>query len=199
MLNRLPHSSRIAGMCVSKAHLYDETAEVYHRRYYQIQRVKYQALAQYLPEGLLLDVGIGTGIGLPSLVDQRPVVGVDFSVEMLEIAQQQIKANSYWKRIVSLVCASAEKLPFRSHVFPIIVSVTLIQNLSEPKQGLNEFFRVLQYSGLLGITSLAKHTSIQQLKSLIANKCLILVQMSNLANEDFGLILQRKSNSDEIQ
>jgi len=199
MLNKLPHSSRIAGMCVSKARLYAETAEVYHRRYYQIQRVKYQALVQHLPEGLLLDVGIGTGIGLLSLVEQKPVVGVDFSVEMLEIAQHQIKTNSYWRRNVSLVCASAENLPFRSYVFPIIVSVTLIQNLSEPEQGLNEFFRVLQLSGLLGITSLAKRTSIKWLKSLITDKCLILTQMSNLANEDIGLILKRKPNSALIQ
>lgn len=179
-------------MPVSKVPLYDETAEVYHRRYYQIQRVKYQALVSYLREGPLLDVGIGTGIGLPSLIEHRPVVGVDLSVEMLEIAQQQIKANSHWDVVVSLVCASAERLPFRSHVFPIIVSVTLIQNLTEPKQGVHEFYRVLQLSGLLGMTALAKHISIQQLESLIVDRDLILVRLNNLANEDVGLILQRK-------
>jgi ubiquinone/menaquinone biosynthesis C-methylase UbiE len=154
--------------------------------------MKYQALVSYFLEGPLLDVGIGTGIGMPSLIDYRPVVGVDLSIEMLGIAQQQIESNSRWGAIVSLVCASAEKLPFRSHVFPIVVSVTLIQNLVEPIQGTQEMHRVLQLSGLLGITALSKRMSIQQLKTLNVNRCRILAQLNNLGNEDVGIILQAK-------
>ena len=47
---------------------YDSTADIYDRRYEEIQRRKYEAVAPHSPEaGRILDVGCGTGLFLPRL------------------------------------------------------------------------------------------------------------------------------------
>ncbi len=173
-----------------KVRLYDETAPVYHRRYRQIQRIKYQAITPMLDKGLIIDVGIGTGIGLSSLKGFSPVVGVDGAIEMLRVALVQIEDAGQRTQLVSLVCAYAEALPFRDCSTPAVISITAIQNFTDVRQGVEELIRIAQRDGIIAVTSLSK---ILPLCELVANfdlKFNMIAQFENLADEDDGLILQ---------
>jgi len=176
---------------MDKVRLYDESAVAYHRRYSQIQRAKYQALAPYLQEGPLVDVGVGTGIGLSTLMKFHPVAGVDGSIEMLRLAQNSVAARKAEAAAVSLVCAEATELPFRADSFSTVVSVTMLQNLSDVRQGVRELVRVVQPGGLLGITALGRSLPLHELEALTASATALVTRLTDLANEDVGLILRR--------
>lgn len=176
---------------MDKVRLYDETAATYHRRYHQVQRTKYQALVPYLREGPLVDVGVGTGIGLPTLVKFHSVVGVDGSVEMLRIAQKPAPEDDARPPTVCLVCAEATELPFRTSSFSTAVSVTMLQNLLDLEQGVSELVRVTQSGGLIGITALERNLSLDELEALTSGATALVTRLTDLANEDIGLILLR--------
>lgn len=176
---------------MNKIRLYDESSVAYHRRYRQIQRVKYQALAPYLQEGPLVDVGVGTGIGLPTLLKVHPVVGVDGSIEMLRVAWRLVTAGEVGPAIACLVCAEATELPFRANSFSTVVSVTTLQNLSDVGQGVRELVRATQPGGLLSITALERSLSLRELEALTASGTALVARLTDLANEDVGLILRR--------
>lgn len=178
-------------MPINKVWLYDESAATYHRRYLQIQRAKYQALAQHLQEGPLLDVGIGTGIGLPILTMFPPVIGVDGSIEMLRVAQNLIAADDLAFANISLVCGEATSLPFRNGCFSTVVSVTVLQNLSNARQGVQELVRAAALGAVLGITALERALSLKQLEALTTGATELIARLTNVANEDSGLILRR--------
>ncbi|MFX1300690.1 MAG: class I SAM-dependent methyltransferase [Promethearchaeota archaeon] len=175
---------------MKKIRLYDESAKSYHVRYMQIQQTKYQAIVTYLIEGPVLDVGIGTGIGLTALLDYSPVIGVDGSVEMLRITKEQIKDFKPRHESILLVVASAEMLPFRDHVFPTVVSITVLQNLTEISQSIQELERAIQADGILAVTALAKTLSTQEIEDRLQREFAILTRFHNLANEDNGLIIR---------
>ncbi len=173
-----------------KIRLYDESAQAYHRRYHWIQQIKYQAVAPHLQEGPIIDVGVGTGIGLLSVLKLGSVVGVDGAIEMLRIAAQQVSEILQGPQLVSLVCASAEALPFRSQCFQTAVSITVIQNLSDTQQGIDELVRIVRPVGVLAVTSLARILPLQELESLIDVPKTLIKRLDNLANEDNGLIFR---------
>ena len=89
-----------------------------------------------LVRGPVIDVGIGTGIGLSTLKGFSPVIGVDGAIEMLRVALEQIDAAEQESQLVSLMCAYAEALPFRDCSAPTVISITMIQNLTDIHQGL---------------------------------------------------------------
>ena len=173
-----------------KVRLYDETAEIYHRRYQKIQRIKYQALVPYLKGSPLLDVGFGTGIGLNSVLEQAPIVGIDGACEMLRVAKKQIQRHFDLSETISLVCAVADALPFRNQVFPLVVSVTVLQNLVHPVKGIQELFRTVTPAGTLALTVLSRMLPAKKLIALVKGNVEIIAQLENLAGEDFGLILK---------
>lgn len=181
---------------MSRIPLYDETASVYHNRYLQIQRMKYQIIAHYLCNDLVVDVGIGTGIGLSSLANQGLIVGVDGSIGMLRVAKKLVDADEKFNVRVSLVCASVTELPFRSHIFPAIVSITVLQNLSDVERGVEELLRISRYGGLLGLTVLkprsSRGLSLSKLSKLVKEGTTQIAQLIDLAGEDAGLILRRR-------
>ncbi len=173
-----------------KVQLYDETAPAYHRRYRQIQRTKYQAISPYLHVEPIVDVGIGTGIGLPSLASFSTIVGVDGAIEMLRVANEQVRQLSRRPSVLSLICAFVEALPFRESCIPTILSITMIQNISDIQQGLGELSRVLQTKGILAVTSLSRILPFHDLLSNFKEEFKVIASFENLANEDDGIIMQ---------
>jgi ubiquinone/menaquinone biosynthesis C-methylase UbiE len=69
-----------------------------------------------------------------------PYVGIDLSFRMLQIFHQ--KSLHSHNTHIQLVCADGEHLPFRASQFRTVLSLTTLQNLPEPKQGISEIIRV---------------------------------------------------------
>jgi len=176
-------------MEASKLRVYDETAESYHRRYRDIQLKKYAALQSYIRDGPVVDVGVGTGIGLSILAPIHQVVGIDGSIGMLRLAQRQIK-NSSGLHSISLVCASASALPLRSWSAPTVVCVTVLQNLPNPSLGLNELIRITMPGGLVCVTVLSKALSLNNLEPAIVGQAEVRDRLYSLSNEDDGMVLR---------
>jgi ubiquinone/menaquinone biosynthesis C-methylase UbiE len=131
---------------------YDSTADIYDERYTRIQQEKYEVVKKYLPKRAMciLDLGCGTGMFFEELTKRgKLVVGIDSSAKMLGIAQKRASG-------VSLVCADADRLPFKDRSFDVVVSVTLLQNVPKPDETMKEIARVLKPAGTAIVTSL-KH------------------------------------------
>jgi ubiquinone/menaquinone biosynthesis C-methylase UbiE len=158
--------------------------------------MKYQIITNYLDNGPVVDVGIGTGIGLASLVKQGLVVGVDGSIEMLRVAKRSVDTDEKYDTRVSLICASATDLPFRSNIFPAVVCITVLQNLTDVERGVEELIRICKHGGLLGVTVLKPRSprglSLDRLSELVEENTNQLALLTDLAGEDAGLILRRR-------
>jgi ubiquinone/menaquinone biosynthesis C-methylase UbiE len=97
--------------------------------------------------GLVLEIGIGSGLNLPiygSAVDR--VCGIDPSPELLHRASKRSAGASVR---VSLVRASAEQLPIADAVFDTIVMTWTLCSIPNPSVALHEMRRVLRPGGRL--------------------------------------------------
>lgn len=139
---------------------YDATAEIYDRRYRDIQRRKFQAILEDLGEAQrILDVGCGTGLFIDELArEKQRIVGVDFSSEMLKVAKERTEN-------LNLISADADKLPFRDESFDAVMSLTLLQNMPNPERTVVEMARVTEGGGVIAITSLRHKHSVEKLES----------------------------------
>jgi len=97
--------------------------------------------------GLVLEVGVGSGLNLPlygSAVTR--VVGLDPSPELLRLASNR---TGEVVAPVSLIRASAEHLPFSGAVFETIVMTWTLCSIPNPIAALSEMRRVLGPGGRL--------------------------------------------------
>jgi len=92
--------------------------------------------------GRTLDVGCGTGRGLPFYGPGARVVGIDPARASLTRAARRLPG-------VQLVQASAEALPFRASVFDTVVSSLVFCSVPDPARGFAEVKRVLRPDGQL--------------------------------------------------
>ncbi|HEX3554644.1 MAG TPA: methyltransferase domain-containing protein [Thermoanaerobaculia bacterium] len=104
------------------------------------------------PADCVLDVGCGTGALLRRLA-QSPLshpaarlVGIDPVPEMLALARLRLPPA------VRLCAGWAERLPFASGRFDVVVSCNVFHYLRQPLAALNEMNRVLRPGGQLVIT-----------------------------------------------
>lgn len=166
---------------------YDLTAHMYDRRYEEIQRKKYQVLAESLPHAnRALDVGCGTGMFLSLLARKvKFIVGIDMSAEMLQIARKRAAG-------AALVQADADHLPFAGESFDVIVSVTLLQNMPDPAFAVREFARVLRPGGIAMMTSLKHKHSPQQLVAWAATANLKPLKAWKMQNGEDVICIARR-------
>jgi ubiquinone/menaquinone biosynthesis C-methylase UbiE len=97
--------------------------------------------------GLVLEIGIGSGLNLPlygPAVDR--VYGIEPSPELLYRATEQI-ADA--RVPVWLVRASAEQLPFSGAAFDTLLMTWTLCSIPNPSAALNEMRRVLKPGGRL--------------------------------------------------
>jgi SAM-dependent methyltransferase len=97
--------------------------------------------------GLVLEIGVGSGMNLPlygSAVDR--VCGIDPAPELLDRARERIAAA---RVPVSLIRASAEQLPFRDAAFDTLVMTWTLCSIPNPGAALNEMRRVMKPGGCL--------------------------------------------------
>ena len=142
---------------------YDELGgSLYDTRYTEEQRAKYELiLAELNQPRLLLDNGCGTGLLIPLL--DYDMVGLDISSKLLEKAKERTGERHF------LIQGDSEYLPLRDSVFDAVVSITVIQNLSEPERFLDESVRVSTLGSTVIISSLKRVYSREEITRLIKN------------------------------
>jgi ubiquinone/menaquinone biosynthesis C-methylase UbiE len=109
------------------------------------------AVARIEPGTVCLDVGCGTGNYALELAGKRlRTVGVDPSQHMLRAASA--KAQRAGLRI-RLVQARAERLPFSTGVFDVVLAVTTLEFVQDQEVATREMLRVLKPGGqvILGV------------------------------------------------
>lgn len=134
---------------------YNATAEVYDRRYRDIQTRKYQLIFKNIsikPTTVVLDVGCGTGNVFNFLKTVNNKYGIDFSWDSLK--KLQIRVNK--ARMIQIVCGDVENLPFQKEKFDLILAITTLQNLPDPEKCLEAMKTVCKRDGLMGISFLRK-------------------------------------------
>ncbi len=94
-----------------------------------------------------LDVCCGTGVITLDLAEkvgsQGKVVGVDFSEEMLRVAQRN-REQSKFKTNIELIKADALKLPFAANTFDCVMIGYGLRNVADLRQALLEIKRVIK-------------------------------------------------------
>jgi len=101
------------------------------------------------PPGPALDLATGTGdlaLELRRVHPHRVIVGADFSLGMLEVAREKVRAAEAQAR-VRLAAADALVLPFADRTFACVTSAFLLRNLADLEQGLREMKRVTRAGG----------------------------------------------------
>lgn len=100
-----------------------------------------------------LDVCTGTGdlaIEFAGKSFCKEVVGVDFSKQMLAVAEAKIKKKKLQGKI-KLVQGDVMRLPFPDSSFDLVTISFGLRNLSDRKSGIGEIVRVLKKDGILAI------------------------------------------------
>lgn len=130
---------------------YDQTSRIYEPRYQELQRRKYASVIAELPSlNAVLDLGCGTGMFFGELSNKAKfIVATDISIEMLKFAKER-------SQVAFLIQSDASHLPIRDQSLDAVVSVTMLQNVSDPIGVISEIARVLKRGGIAVITSL-KH------------------------------------------
>ncbi len=100
--------------------------------------------------GWILDVGCGTGILLPHLLEfcspLTRILELDYAEAMLrENARKSTEAQ------VSRVCADAARLPFRAETFDHVLCFGVLPHFADLPATLEELFRVLRPAGTLAV------------------------------------------------
>jgi ubiquinone/menaquinone biosynthesis C-methylase UbiE len=144
---------------------YDLTAQLYDMRYAEEQEAKYKAaLARLNVAGAVLDVGCGSGLLFSHVAAQaETVVGVDVSRKLLLQARERAKNF----RNAHLVQADADHLPFRNAYFTVVFAFTVLQNMPQPVEMLNEIKRTVKRDGSVVVTGLKKSFSLEVFSAML--------------------------------
>lgn len=106
-------------------------------------------------EGNILDIGCGTGILVPFILDKSlpgsSLFELDFSMEMLRENKRRRQSNS---ESVSHINADTYFLPFDDHQFNIIICFAVLPHLHDKLHAISEWQRVLVCGGQLLILQL---------------------------------------------
>ncbi len=168
---------------------YDQTADKYNNRYREIQDLKISTILEKIPKyntELILDLGIGTGLLFDRLKNfTNFFVGIDISKKMLEEALESHDDDNLY-----LICADADFLPFRGNLFSSIFSVTLLQNLPDPRTTIDEAIRVCKEDGIIVFTILKKGLKLEEFENLFNEKIKKIMAWNMQDTEDFAIIIR---------
>ena len=96
-------------------------------------------------KGKVLEIGVGTGKNLGYYQEDTQVTAIDFSPQMLAVANRQL--DILGRKNITLQLADVEKLPFPDHYFDMVVATFVFCSVPNPVRGLEEVRRVLKVGG----------------------------------------------------
>jgi phosphatidylethanolamine/phosphatidyl-N-methylethanolamine N-methyltransferase len=96
--------------------------------------------------GRILEVGVGTGLSLPSYSRSNRLVGIDLSAPMLRKAKARAAAHRLFN-VDALAVMDAQHLGFPDGTFDVVVAQYVITTVPDPEATLDEFVRVLKPGG----------------------------------------------------
>ncbi len=107
-------------------------------------------IRSYFVDKIVLDAGCGAGYGTNFLAESgaRWVLGIDISPEAIHYA-----AQNYTRSNLTFCVMDCVQLGLRSQTFDMVVSLELIEHLTQPEQFLAEVARVLRPDGLFFIST----------------------------------------------
>ncbi|MCD6380978.1 MAG: class I SAM-dependent methyltransferase [Candidatus Odinarchaeota archaeon] len=174
--------------------MYDQTSRIYDERYREIQLLKYNLVVDNFVGKFerILDVGCGTGLFSYFLRDKgilnsSTLVGIDISPGMVR------RAND--KGYDLIVLGNAERLPFLSDSFDLVVSFTLLQNIEDVSGFIDEIVRVSKRGATVIISIIRK--SVKKLAKLLKDskhlngELRLLEVVDNHACEDVIYVFRR--------
>lgn len=132
--------------------IYDRTVT---NRWFERPRRREFELANIQATDRVLVVGIGTGLDLPYLPQDAPVVGIDLSPAMLAHARAKAKSSA-----TTFVIMDAEHLGFANATFDVILMNLILSIVDDPQRALHEVSRVLKPAR--NIWLLHKNTGLSQ-------------------------------------
>ncbi len=101
-----------------------------------------------LPDGRVLEVGVGTGLSLPLYRRGLRVTGIDLSPEMLARARAKV-AREGLEHVEALLEMDAEAMAFADHSFDSAVAMFVASVVPNPRRMLAEMRRVVRRGGTL--------------------------------------------------
>lgn len=101
--------------------------------------------------GRILEVGVGTGISLPSYSNENEIVAVDISDAMLDKARKRV--SQLGLRHVTVERMDAEALAYADDSFDVVIAQYVITACPNPERALDELARVVRPGGEIIITT----------------------------------------------
>lgn len=99
-----------------------------------------------LPDGRILEVGVGTGISLPLYKPQHRIVGIDLSPDMLARAETRVRRRKL-DNVERLHEMDAANLAFGDASFDVAVAMFVMTVVPDPARVLAEIVRVVRPGG----------------------------------------------------
>jgi phosphatidylethanolamine/phosphatidyl-N-methylethanolamine N-methyltransferase len=96
--------------------------------------------------GRVLEVGVGTGLSLPTYGRHLEIVGIDLSPEMLEKARERVAAEGL-RNVTGLHEMDASDLKFPDAAFDTVVAMYVMTVVPEPEKVMRELSRVCRPGG----------------------------------------------------
>ncbi|GMR11286.1 MAG: class I SAM-dependent methyltransferase [Anaerolineae bacterium] len=127
------------------APLYDWLELLPERRYRPWRRRFWDRVSRRLPrEGLLLELGVGTGKNIAYWPAEAQITAIDFSPRMLSRARAQLNGSG---RDVSLELGDAQELRYPENSFDLAAMTFVMCSVPDPVLGLREVARVVRPGG----------------------------------------------------
>jgi malonyl-CoA O-methyltransferase len=148
---------------------YNLQAAIYDLQYVEEQDKKIETMLKsmdFSSKDLVLDLGCGTGFLFNHITKKSDfIVGVDVSQKALVHAKKRAKTIYN----VELVCADADNTPFVDGLFDKVFSVTVLQNMPEPKKTIQEMKRTSKAKAVFAVSGLKKMFSAGSFAKLLEN------------------------------
>jgi len=119
-----------------------------------------------LPDYWVLDVGSGTGILLPYLVnrvgDKGKIVELDIAEKMLQAAREKGYCGN-----IEYIKSDVMSMPFRGKIFDLVLCHSSFPHFPDKEEALKEIFRVLKLGGKLAITHIDSREEVNRIHKSI--------------------------------